>query len=215
MAPRKPPRTSTVDDGPRGPSEPQAAPTSGDESGDRILFNTADNFPGFGYAERVATAAVKAFAFHGQEANRAFSDMRDGNLGVREAIRSWTRVVDSYSAVVMEMFRNPLQLPSPAWFSIPYSKKNPVFIHLARVDQVIANTTELLATKFEAIGVPDPPIDDLIERVAPAGSSRVEIDLNRKALDNVQSGRDYVGLIVRKGAGSAAPLLVVAVHVSD
>jgi hypothetical protein len=205
---------------PREPGEPSApnAPSAAsepDEPVDRIPFNTADNFPGFGYAERVATAAVKALTFHGQEANRAFSDMRDGKLGVREAIRSWTRVVDSYAGVFMEIVRNPLQLPSPAWFSIPYSKRNPVRIHLARVDQVVENTTELVPTKFEAIGVPDPPIDDLIERVAPAGSSRVEINLNRKALDNVQSGRDYVGLILRKGAGSAPPLLVVAVHVID
>jgi hypothetical protein len=173
-----------------------------------------DNVPGFEYVQRVSTAAFRALSAHGEAMNAAWCQIRRGEFGFAEAARSWSKIVENYFTVVTEAARGPSQLARPAWQVIPYSKKDPRLNFSVPTEYVLERGAALAYTRFASL-TGDGVGGDIYEDTPKAVGSRVEFRLNRKVMDGLPDNADYIGFIIRKGMGTAPPLVIVMIRVLE
>jgi hypothetical protein len=183
----------------------------------------SDNVPGFEYVQRVSAAALHAVLAHGEEANRAWSELRRGRFGIGAALQSWTKVVENYAGVVTEGLRFTPQPAQPAWLFIPYSKKNPPTTKFSlRIDTTREPIASLHFTEFEG---PAP-----VRSAAPGSGrvksvlykkgipevvgNRVEFNLDHSQVQQLDDGTQHTAFVYRKGMGAAPPVAVVVVQVT-
>jgi hypothetical protein len=171
------------------------------------------NFPGFRYLERVTAAANRAVIAHTKELNGAWTDMREGRYSAAAAIQSWTRLAENYFGVVTEAFRAPNAVQAPAWMGIRYSKSAPLKDYAVRVDDVLEIGSLFEVTRFASMGAAG-PVDGVLAGTPVVAGSRIEIELDEQKVNALDNGT-YFGLIFRAGAGSAPPLVVVVLRVTD
>jgi hypothetical protein len=171
-----------------------------------------DNIPGFAYLERVAAAAGRAVNANTRVVNDAWRDIAERKYNAGAAMHAWARIVSNSYGVVTEILRPPGAVPTPAWLVIPYSAKGANRFHGVRVDSVLEGE-HLEATRFEPISG-GTVVDKLVVDSPQVEGTRIEFELDEKAVKNLEVGKSYLGFIVRQGAGAAPPLVVVAVQVT-
>lgn len=176
-----------------------------------------DNVPGFEYAQRVAAATFRALMAHGEEINGAWLDVRRGRFGFDTALQTWAKLVDNYYGVFTEVIRGPSQLPRPAWLVIPYSKgKPPAPKCSVRVDGSLETGTALDYTKFESFGWDKRPVEGIYAKPPEVVvGSRVQFRLNEEVILGLSDNTDLVSFIFRKSIGSAPPLVIVLLRVTE
>jgi len=185
--------------------------------GDTVPDGGDDNAPGFRYASRVSTAASRALTSHGEELNRAWSEIRQGRYGIGTAMKSWARLTENYFGVAAEAWRGPSQLPSPSWLLIPLSMgaDSTVMHYSMRVDDVLTAGTLLDYSEFEPIGGGGGEITAGLYAAPPTVvASRIDFVLDEHRLRALRNGTTYIGFIARKGGGAASPLGVVLIRVT-
>lgn len=173
------------------------------------------NFPGFNYVARVASAANRAMDAHAELLNQAWSQMREGTYTPEEALKTWSRVTDNYVGVVTEAWRVSNVGPTPSWFLIPYSKKDPKLNYSVPIDQVLEKNADLEVTSFQSMGTwPSITAQTMLKNGQVRGAgTRIEFDLDQGALD-VAVGNSYQAFVFRKGGGAAPPLAAIVVQIS-
>lgn len=172
-----------------------------------------DNVPGFEYAQRVTTSAIRALTAHGEEINEAWSQIRRGKYDANAAMNSWARLAENYYGIFVEVMRGPFPIPRPAWLIIPYSKSKPPAPDFSvRIDGEVDKGTPLGYTKFEAVGADKPGLG-MLDGPPEAAGNRVEIRLNNAAIQKLDPDTDHVAFIFRQGVGKATPLVIVVLRI--
>jgi hypothetical protein len=181
----------------------------------------SDNVPGFEYAQRVSTAAFHAVLAHGEEANRAWSEIRRGRFGIGAAMQSWTKVVENYACVVMEGLRFPAQAPQPAWLFIPYSKKKPPTTPFSlRIDTTREQATPLEFTTFEGrapagdAGARATVRNALYTKTPDVAGGRIEFSLDHNKIQKLDDDTEHTAFAFRKGMGAGPPVAVIVLRVT-
>jgi hypothetical protein len=173
----------------------------------------SDNFPGFEFSQRVATAAVRALAGHARELNANWASIRRGQFSVSEALQSWSRITEAYFGVVTEAVRSS-DVSQPTWQVIPYSKKgHPQPRHSIRIDRVLAAGTALASTAFEGLGT-GRSTQDFYKKKPTLEGNRVEFTLDKTVLDSLKDGTDYVSFVFPKAMGTVPPLVIILLSIT-
>ena len=172
-----------------------------------------DNVPGFEYAQRVTTSAIRALTAHGEELNDAWSQIRRGQYDSKAALNSWARLTEKYFGIFVEIMRGPVPMPRPAWLVIPYSKKKPPSPSFSvRIDGHVDRGTMLGYTKFEAVGAAKAGVG-IFDGPPQAAGNRVEIQLKNAAIQKLAANTDHMAFIFRQGVGNASPLVIVVLRI--
>lgn len=172
-----------------------------------------DNVPGFEYAQRVTTTAIRALTAHGEEINDAWSQIRRGKYDAAAAMTSWARLAENYYGIFVEMMRGPSPMPRPAWLVIPYSKEKPPSPSFSvRIDQHVDKGTLLGYTQFEAVGAEKSGVG-IFDGPPEAAGNRIEIRLKDTVIQKLKANTDHMAFIFRQGVGKATPLVIVVLRI--
>jgi hypothetical protein len=182
----------------------------------------SDNVPGFEYVQRVSNAALQAMLAHGEEANRAWSEIRRGRFGIGAAMQSWTKVVENYACVVMEGLRFTAHPPQPAWLFIPYSKGRPTTQFSIRMDTLREQASDVESTKFESpgpLGSAAAPrqgtvTSSLYKKTPKVVDGRIEFSLDPDLVKELENDTMHTALVFRKGRGATPPVAVIVMRVT-
>jgi len=181
----------------------------------------SDNVPGFEYVQRVSTAALHAVMAHGEEANRAWSELRRGRFGIGAALQSWTKVVENYAGLVTEGLRFTPHASQPAWLFIPYSKKDPPTTKFSiRIDTTREPIPSLQFTDFEGLapvgytGERSTRRNALYKKPPDVTGGRIEFSLDHDKIKALDDDTEHTAFAFRKGMGAAPPVAVIVVRVT-
>jgi hypothetical protein len=175
---------------------------------------SGDNFPGFEYLQRVSASASRAVVAHTAEVNQVWSNLRNGKFEYAPALQSWTRVVDTYFALVSDVWRGPFQMPRPTWRVIPFSKKDSPLSYTFPTEQPLDKSTTL---DYTILPVPSaPPAPSTIFSQPPlVDGSRVTFTLDKDEIaSRLPNDSRYLGFVFEQGKGAVNPLLIFVLHVT-
>jgi hypothetical protein len=173
---------------------------------------SGDNVPGLEYLQRVSAAAGRAVLAHTEEVNQVWSDIRRGTFQPAPALQSWTRVVDSYFAIVTEAWRGPFQLPRPTWRVIPFSLKDSSPSFTFPTEQLLDKGANLDSTILPVPNGAAVPAK-IFSQEPTVDGSRVTFVLDKTAFVRMENER-FVGFVFEKGKGAVNPLLIFVLHVT-
>lgn len=181
------------------------------------------NFPGFEYLLRVGSSLSTAIMGHGDAVNKAWHDIKEGNYGFREMMKTWAETTEGYFQAVVEASRGPGFPRSAAWIFFDCQAKPKVLKGSVKLSR--AEPDDPYVTEFASMeGKPGIPATAAACAFADAGHSRLNVRLIPDHVDkdgnpifhDLRSRRargQYMGFVLAKGRTSEAPLVIVMLRV--
>jgi hypothetical protein len=177
------------------------------------------NFPGFDYAQRVVLAWGGALTALGESYNQAWSDIKQGDYGLKKYIGNLANAYEVSFGVALEVLKGPNFKSRPEWLQIEYNKTtdNPNTLSgIAKLDKNYNQSVVLVDTDYERLSGSSKAVGKICTSSWAIKSrfDTIRLDLDRTRVRALLNGY-YIGFVIAQGITAEPPLAIVMLRVTS